>query len=146
VKHSCNPAEDEEEDEWVTALESTSGPDQSHGSGAGRRGSLSLLHMRVVRRHQGPQTLPSICDRRRIRQVFLSGTLLQRVRMEPGGHCPTSWRSTPSLPGGHGQRSTMYGQTRPRQIQDQMTHVLSIKRRQESHTCMYSLQSLWVLQ
>ncbi len=136
MKHFCNPADDEEEDEGVTALESTSGPDQSHGSGAGRRGSLSLLHMKVVRRHQGLQT---ICDRRRIRQVFLSGTLQQRVRMEPGGHCPTSCRSTPPLPGGHGQRSTMYGQTRPRQI-------LSIRRRQESHTCMCSLQSLWVLQ
>jgi hypothetical protein len=68
------------------------------------------------------------------------------VRMEPGGHCSTSWRSTPLLPGGHGQRSTMHGQTRPRQIQDQMTRVLSIRRRQESHTCMCSVQSLWVLQ
>ena len=75
MKHFCNPAEDGEEDEGVTALESTSGPDQSRGSGAGRQGSLSLLHMEVVRRHRGPQTLPFICDRRRIRQVFLSGTL-----------------------------------------------------------------------
>jgi len=79
--------------------ESTSGPDRSRGSRAGRWGSLS----------PDASTHPYT--------TMISGTLQQRVYMEPARNCPTAWSSAPPHLGGHTQRSTIYGQTRPRQIQ-----------------------------